>query len=423
MKVAAIVLVAVLSLLATDSRDTAPTVTPTTAQLDAAHDAEIRALMEKIGMPGLQTAVVKGGRVVSSRAYGSSVLEPPGPSAAMTTKSLLMIGSVSKPFTATAVFREMERGRLSLDDDINRYVPFPVRNPRWPEVAITWRMLLTHTSSINDGYDALMTFVTYGKGDPTTTLAAFVQGAFHPGGTYSRTVTYSESRPGTQRVYCNVAYDLAAYAVERLTGEPFPRYIEHEILAPLGMTETGYFLADLPASRLSVNYSCQPGTLEGMRCVPARVAFAHLAPGRTVLDQQESYPDYPCGRIRTSADQYAKFVAMLLNGGTANGVQILKPTSVDAMVTPSGFLNTEGWLQGVGLMAPPDGRGGRVWGHDGEDWGIAAAFSFDRIAGVGAVAFGNSNIDDYTLTARLSDLTIRMIGWYRQGASSDDRLR
>ncbi len=386
---------------------------PAAAQIQAAHDAEIRALMETIGMPGLQTAVVKNGRIVRSQAYGNSVLEPPGPRAAMTTRSLLMIGSVSKPFITTAILREMERGRLALDDDINRYVPFPVRNPHWPDVPITWRMLLTHTSSINDDYDALLTFTTYGKGDPTTTLAAFVQGAFTPGGAYSRTVAYSDSRPGTQRVYCNVAYDLAAYAIERLTGEPFPRYVEREILAPLGMEDTGYYLADLPAKRLSVNYSCEPGALERMRCVPARVAFAHQVPGRTVLDQQESYPDYACGRIRTSAEQYAKFVAMLLNGGTGNGVQILKPSSVDAMVTPSGFVNLEGWLQGVGLTAPPDGRGGRVWGHDGEDWGVAAAFSFDRASGVGAVAFGNSNIDDYTLTARLMDLTIRMIGWYR----------
>ena len=68
----------------------------------------------------------------------------------MLDNSILFSASIGKIVTAIAVMQQQEKGRLSLDDDINGYVPFVVRNPRWPDVPITWRMLMTHTSSIGE---------------------------------------------------------------------------------------------------------------------------------------------------------------------------------------------------------------------------------------------------------------------------------
>ena len=72
------------------------------------------------------------------------MLEQPGPRRAMQNDSVFTTASLSKILVTFAVLQQMEQGKLKLDDDIGDSVPFSVRNPKWPEVPITWRMLLTH---------------------------------------------------------------------------------------------------------------------------------------------------------------------------------------------------------------------------------------------------------------------------------------
>jgi CubicO group peptidase (beta-lactamase class C family) len=127
-------------------------------------DAWIERTREAYHVPGVAVAIVRHGELLRARGYGWADLERRVP---MTADTLLNVGSVSKTVTAIAVMQLWERGALRLDDDVNDYLPFAVRNPRHPDVPITARQLLAHRSSIRDGpaYDE-----SYACGDPSLSL-------------------------------------------------------------------------------------------------------------------------------------------------------------------------------------------------------------------------------------------------------------
>lgn len=368
--------------------------------------------MKDAGIPGLQTVVVKNSHIVWQKSYGQAVLAQPGPPTPMRDDSILFACSIGKIVTAVAVMQQVEKGRLSLDDDINGYVPFVVRNPKWPNVPITWRMLLTHTSSINDAEDVQEAVYVYGAASPIR-FEEYVEGTFKPGGIYNRPDSYLHGKPGTERIYSNNGIDLAGYAVARLAHQPFTTYVNQAIMSPLGMKETSYSLADLPSNKLAVGYGRTSAPNDHYVFAPNRVAFGHLPAGRSVMDEQMGLPDAPSGTLYTSAVQFARLVMMLLNRGTLDGVKILEPPSVDLLLTHSGYWSIYGYQQGLVFFGTRDLDDRLVWGHDGHDRGYCTAVFFDREKGVGAIAFANANRDDFLLSRRLVDLDLHMMDWFK----------
>ena len=375
-------------------------------------DSFVQQIMKSAGIPGIQTVVVNRSRVVWQKSYGQAVLAQPGPPRPMQDDSILFTCSIAKILTAVAVMQQVEKGRLSLDDDINGYVPFVVRNPKWPDVPITWRMLLTHTSSVNDAPDVQESLYVYGS-DSQITLDEYVEGTFKPGGIYNRTDSYLAGKPGTERIYSNNAIDLVGYALARLVHQPFTTYITQAIITPLGMKETFFLLRDIPVSKLAVGYGRTLAADGHYVFAPNRVAFAHLPAGRSVMEEQMGLPDPPSGAFYTSAIQFSRLVMMLLNRGSLDGVKILEPASVEQLLTHSGFWSIYGYQQGLVLFSQRDLDDHIVWGHDGEDRGYITAVFFDREKGVGAVSFANANRDDFLLSRRLVDLDMHMMDWFR----------
>ena len=117
-------------------------------------DEALAGIMREHPVTGLSVAVVKGGKVVYNRSFGSKDLER---GTALSNNDVFRIASISKTFAATAVMQLCEQGRLALEDDVSGLIGFTVRNPSHPEKPITLRMLLSHRSSINDsqGYFTL----------------------------------------------------------------------------------------------------------------------------------------------------------------------------------------------------------------------------------------------------------------------------
>src|SRR5206468_3783671 len=99
--------------------------------------------------PGMACAIVGPGQVRWSRGFGLADLERQQP---MVADTLINVGSVSKTVTATALMQLWEQNRFGLQDDVARYLPFALRNPRFPEIPITFEQLLTHRSSIKDNW-------------------------------------------------------------------------------------------------------------------------------------------------------------------------------------------------------------------------------------------------------------------------------
>jgi CubicO group peptidase (beta-lactamase class C family) len=388
------------------------TATETPALRDSEKIAFIQMAMRSGGLPGLQTVVVKNGRIVWMKSFGMAVLDAPGPRRPMRNDLILFSASVAKILVTVAVLQQVDEGRLALDDDINKYVPFSVRNPAWPDVPITWRMLLTHTSSLNEeDEEHSSSTLFYGK-DPDTTLDEVIKQSLAPGGSRHWSGQWRPGKPGTERIYSSDGFSLAGLALQSVVHEPLDRYVAHAILKPLGMVDTSYWLARLPVSRLAVGYASVRRKDGSYSFSPAKTYWAHGDAGGSALDHQMTCSDYPSGCAHINARDFAQLMLMLMNKGTANGVKILEPSSVELMVTPSGFRNLDGWNQGLGLNGPLDLHGRQLWGHDGADRGAANAFYFDPKTGVGAIAFANANDPDFSLSYGVNDIVDHLISWF-----------
>ncbi|WP_293971733.1 serine hydrolase [Sphingomonas sp.] len=174
--------------------------------------------------PGCALEVMEAGMPVTIRGYGSTDLEHVQP---IHGDTQFEAGSVSKQFTAAAILLLAEEGKLSLDDDVRKYVPeLPARDE-----PILIRHLLNHTSGLRD-WGSVAELAGWPRGtaaytmdDALAIIARQKQLNFAPGSEYS---------------YSNSGYTLAALIVSRVSGMSFPRYTAERIFKPLGMGRTGW---------------------------------------------------------------------------------------------------------------------------------------------------------------------------------------
>lgn len=382
----------------------------------AARDAFIHRIMEDAGIPGLEAVVVKRDKIVWSNSYGDAVLDVPGPRRPMNEHDLILTASTTKLCVTITALQQLEKGKFALDDDINRSLPFPVQNPNWPDVPITWRMLLTHTSSIMETTDGLLRGLFYWGKDHPLAFDDYVKARFLPGGKYYAYKVFRPGKPGSERIYSDDGFSLLAFALEQVTHESFDAYVKREIWTPLKMNETSYSLAGLSPDHLAVGYGAERKADGTFSFVPAKVFWGHEPASGTIMDHQYSYPDYPVGRTYTNARDFARLILMFLNGGTVDGVRILSPASVDMIFTPSGYRNLDGWQQGIGVNGPLDLRGRQVWGHDGQGEGSVSALYVNRQTGMGAFTIANSNYLDESQNYSLVDLDMHLMSWFEDSA-------
>jgi CubicO group peptidase (beta-lactamase class C family) len=174
--------------------------------------------------PGCALGVSRHDSVVLARAWGSAQLEFAIPNTPLTK---FEAGSVSKQFTAAAILRLAQQGRLSLDDDVRRYVP---ELPTY-DSPITIQHLIHHTSGLRD-WGTVMTIAGWPRGTRTYTHAHVLEILGR-----QRALNYPV---GTEYLYSNSNYNLLAIIAERVSGKSLAEFTRQEIFEPLGMTETGW---------------------------------------------------------------------------------------------------------------------------------------------------------------------------------------
>src|SRR6516225_7803387 len=194
-------------------------------ELDEFIEAELQAQR----IPGLAACVVKSGKIVWSKGYGWASVKK---RVAMDPdRTIQNIASISKTVTATAAMQLWEKGKFELDDDINNYLSFAVRNPSYPDKPISFRFLLTHRSSIADG-PAYMS--SYTRGDPSITLETWITGYMSPGGrNYRREANFHPRSPGKKYRYSNVGFGVLGYLIEKISGESVREFTKRHIFEPL----------------------------------------------------------------------------------------------------------------------------------------------------------------------------------------------
>ena len=297
-------------------------------------------LLRRLGhMPSFSACIVKGDRIVWQDAWGwSDVYASREPS----EETLYMIGSVSKVFTATAVLQLHEAGHFELDDDVNAFLPFGLRNPAFPETPITFRMLLSHGASLaqeNNHFFSTFYFQPY----DTNELADVVA----PSGSNYRPTYWMDYEPGDRMEYANIGYELLAYLVERVSGQPFEEYVAERIFAPLGMGHTVYRVFGIEPDRLAMPY---------MQCFGVYIPMGHYEIG-----------SLGAGGIRTTLSDLSRFLIALMNGGVFGDARILSEETVEMMQSAHwSEPSAQGFSYGLGWMLWPDGD---VGGHGGGAFG------------------------------------------------------
>lgn len=197
-----------------------PPVTAPAALITAARQAADASIAK--GVPAVQIAVLQGGRVVYSEAFGVTDKQS---ATAATSRSVMQIGSLTKQFTAAAILRLAERGALSLDDRIEKYVP--EFNPRG--ATITLRTILSHRSGIPRDWYKLTGHTLPPLFEPVSRETVITSLNAQP-------LMFT---PGSQFSYSNAGYQLLGYAIESITGTPYVDFIRNEFVLPLGLLDTG----------------------------------------------------------------------------------------------------------------------------------------------------------------------------------------
>jgi D-alanyl-D-alanine-carboxypeptidase/D-alanyl-D-alanine-endopeptidase len=249
----------------------------TREQVFASLDRLFGDFQSKTPTPGLVYGVVMDGRLVHVRGFGTHEPNSPRP---VTADSLFRIASMSKAFTALAILKLRDEGRLRLDDLAEQYVP-ELKGWRYPTAdspRIRVRDLLAHASG----------FVTddpWGDRQQVLSEADFTR-------MLAEGVPFTRA-PQLQMEYSNFGYALLGRIVTNASSRPYKDYIEQTIMRPLGMTSTGYEIADSPLDRRAIGYrweneawSREPDMRHG--------TFGAM------------------GGVQTSASDYAKWIAFLL---------------------------------------------------------------------------------------------------------------
>jgi CubicO group peptidase (beta-lactamase class C family) len=184
---------------------------------------QLFAQWNKPDTPGASLIVMKDGVVIYKRGYGTANLEYDIP---ITPSTIFHVASVSKQFTAFAITMLASQEKLSLDDDIRKYLP------EVPEFGkkITIRHLLHHTSGLRDQWELLA--MAGWRLDDVITKEHILK--------MIRNEKELNFEPGQEHLYCNTGYTLLAVIVERVTGQTFRQYTEAAIFKPLGMTNTHF---------------------------------------------------------------------------------------------------------------------------------------------------------------------------------------
>jgi CubicO group peptidase (beta-lactamase class C family) len=337
--------------------------------------------------------------------------------------TLFRIASISKMMTTLGLMRLLEDGKVELDTDVSRHLGFMLRNPHFPDRAITLRHLLTHTSSLRDdaGY-------SFGAGMALKDVITPAMWA-------------NNAAPGEYFTYCNLGWGVIGTVMEAVTGERFDRLMRRLLLDPLGL-QAGYNPSELaPAALSNVATLYRKRTVDTEVWDPAGPWIAQaddyvtkpaaLPPGiERYAVGTNATPFSPTGGLRISARGMGTVMRMLMNGGVHDGRRLLKQSTLDLMFsrqwtydgkngdTLNGLFNC--W--GLGNEQFPDqaanntrlveGGGFAAVGHLGDAYGLMSVFVADLknrdgmvvlVGGTSTDPLGPGNKGRYSALARFQE--------------------
>lgn len=334
----------------------------TNAQQYNIADDSIQSIMKQYPVVGLSVAVVKNDKIVYAKSFGLKDVEHQIP---LSNDDIFRIASVSKSFTVTSLMELIKKKKLSLNDDVSKLVGFKVRNPKFPETIITLRMLLSHTSSINDsqGY--------------------FTLDVINPDKNPDWAKSYNDYEPGKGYQYCNLNFNMAGTILEKFSGERFDHYVVNHVLKPLKIYG-GYNVNELDSNLFARIYEYNPDSAKFFYSPDA------YAPRKKEIENYVigySAPIFsPTGGMKISATGLARYMMMHINKGKLDGVRIISPKYERIMRKPLSTKENYGLaLMTTSKLIP----GETLIGHTGVAYGLFSAMYFEPKKKFGIVVISN----------------------------------
>lgn len=329
------------------------------------------------GVVGATVVAVRDGRVVGRYDSGFADRSARVP---IDSQTIYHWGSITKSLTAIAIMQLRDRGKLSLDDKLVRWVPElrAMHDPYGMIDSITLRMVMSHTAGFQNPT------WPYGDGKPWE--------PFEPT-TWNQLVAmmpYQELlfRPGSRYGYSNPGYVYLARVIEQITGDPWDAYVQKNIFAPLGLDRsyfrgTPYFLA----AHRSHNYYVRKDSASGA---------AKLVDNGADFDPGITSPN---GAWNAPVSDLAKYTAFLTNALLPGMTQarydvVLSRSSLEEMWQPGrpmaqSYESAPNEWMGLGFFVL-DRHGQRILGHTGSQAGFRSFYFFDPKSKAGVIAVFNT---------------------------------
>jgi CubicO group peptidase (beta-lactamase class C family) len=282
---------------------------------------------------GIAVVIVKGNDTLLAKGYGKADIEL---DVSLPADAMFEIGSVTKQFTAAAILQLRDAGKLSLDDDVSKYLPNP-NLTRGKKVPL--RMLLNHTSGIK-GITEMPEFgpLSVSRFPKDSALALIARYPF-------------VFEPGEAQIYNNSAFIMLGHVIEKVSGVSYEDYVEQRIFSPLGMKSSRYCHSEEVVPKRAHGYQIVRGAMQ------------------RAGSNNHTWP-YSAGSLCSTAGDMVTWLKAL------HGGKVLSPASYAEMTSP-GKLNDGTQIRyGMGLSVGRDVRGTRLIGHGGAIDGFLADASW-----------------------------------------------
>ncbi len=370
-------------------------------------------LMKRAKFPSLSACIIEGDEVIWSNNYGFYDTDN---RKSATENTIYNIGSISKTITGTALMQLWERGLFELDEDVNNFLPFSLRNPNYPDDPITFRMLLSHSSSLN--HDRTEYYWLNFSADPPFSFYPYpwLKEFLVPGGSLYHAECWSNTyRPGEYNMYANVGFDIIGYLVEIISGEIFVDYCKNHIFNPLEMYNTSFNLSELDIDNVAIPYHYHISEYLHINEL-AYMLGSYTPPGKYWRMRM-----YPAGGLYTTVSDLSHFFIAHMNDGVWNGVRILKEETVEEMHTiqPPGNIDMNEIYHGLAwtIVENPMIFKVTLSGFSGGIYGVCSWMYYIPDENIGVIFFtnGDNMYENNIIISQIFQLIIKISFYQKAG--------
>ena len=308
--------------------------------------------------------------------------------------TIYRIASISKLIVGMVAMKLVEDNLLDIDEDISNILGFKVRNPKYPNIPITTRMLMLHTSSITDGITQDNLEVGYNGVNGGHYFVSLEDLLLNQNSKYYIDTTYSEYEPGEKYIYSNFGTGIIACIIEKCSNQLFTEFVGKHFFKPLNMDASFKPSNILKQDKISDTF----------------IGFNTNKVARDFIDG--TYPDFPLGNnfrgpaggLFVSIQDLSKIMIVLMNDGKCNDIQILNKETVDRLLDMKFFANRNYENKQVNLK-----------GYTGGAYGVCSVLYFSKAKKTGVCFAANggnytpaptglNNIQEGVISILLSEL-------------------